>query len=89
MASPDPNFVLSPCVPSDIEQMISVYSRAFENDYFGSFTFPPSRITASEKHRWLHERFLASMSKPEIRNFKITDMSTGKIAAWVGNNFLQ
>lgn len=82
MPSQNPNFVISPCVPSDIEQMVSVYSRAFANDYFSLFTFPPSKITPEEKHRWLTQRFLASLSKPEIRNFKITDASTGLIAAW-------
>jgi hypothetical protein len=82
MTTPNPQFVISPCVPSDIEQMISVYTRAFENNYFGLYTFPPSQIDPAEKHRWLKHRFLTSMSKPEMRNFKITDVSTGNIAAW-------
>jgi hypothetical protein len=40
------------------------------------------QINPTEKHRWLKQRFLATMSKPEIRNFKITDVSTGNIVAW-------
>lgn len=82
MAAPDPEFVISACEPADVEQMIAVYNRAFEHNYFSLYTFPPSQIDPVEKHRWLKQRFLTSMSKPEMRNFKVTEVSTGNIAAW-------
>jgi hypothetical protein len=75
-------FVLLPCAPEDVEAMISVYERAFANDYFSSFTFPRHSITEAEKHRWLRARFLGTFSKPELRNFKIVEARTGRMAAW-------
>ena len=74
-------FHLAPCTPSDIPSMISIYESAFANDYFCSFTFP-STIPLSEKHRWLRDRFLGTFQKPEIRNFKVVETSTGRMAAW-------
>jgi len=62
--------------------MVNVYERAFQNDYLSSFTFPKNAIPTSVKRRWLHNRFLTSLSKPEIRNFKVVDTETGNIAAW-------
>jgi hypothetical protein len=74
-------FHLAPCTPSDVPSMISIYESAFANDYFSSFTFP-STISHSEKHRWLRDRFLGTFQKPELRNFKIVETSTGRMAAW-------
>jgi hypothetical protein len=75
-------FTLSPCTTEDVESMVEVYSRAFENDYFSAFTFPKSTISDSEKRRWLRARFLGTLSKPDLRNFKIVETSTGRMAAW-------
>ena len=60
----------------------AVYESAFANEYFSSFTFPNSTVTPTEKHRWLRARFLRTFSKPEIRNFKVVESSTGRMAAW-------
>jgi hypothetical protein len=76
------DFVLACCVPEDVEQMIDVNLRAFKDDYFGSFCFPDSSIARDERRRWLRERFLLTMTRPEIRNIKVTEVSTGRIAAW-------
>ena len=62
--------------------MVAIYTRAFENDYVSSFTFPSSTVSPVEKHRWLRERFLATFQKPDIRNFKIVETTTGRMAAW-------
>ena len=78
--APD-TFTLLPCTPEDVESMIQIYLSAFENDYFSSFTFP-STIDPAVKHRWLRERFLGTFKKPELRNFKVVETSTGKMAAW-------
>lgn len=62
--------------------MIDVYLSAFRNDYFGSFCFLSEIVTDDERRRWLRARFLRFMSRPENRNFKVTEVSTGKIVAW-------
>jgi len=59
------NFLLEPCLPTDIEEMIRVYHAAFKNDYLGSFVFPLT-IEPAERHCWAHARFLATFSKPEV-----------------------
>jgi hypothetical protein len=76
------DFVLEPCVPEDIEEMIDVNLRAFKDDYFGSYCFPDAMIPSDERRRWLRARFLSTMGRPENRDFKITEVSTGRIAAW-------
>jgi hypothetical protein len=58
------DFVLEPCVPEDLEEMID------------------AMIPRDERRRWLRARFLSTMGRPENRNFKITEVSTGRIAAW-------
>ncbi|KAG0650034.1 hypothetical protein D0Z07_3877 [Hyphodiscus hymeniophilus] len=75
------SFTLSPCTLDDVEAMISVYMNAFKNDYFSSFTFPAT-ISPEERYRWLRERFTGTFSKPDLRNFKIVETSTGRMAAW-------
>jgi hypothetical protein len=81
-----PDFVLSPCTLDDVEDMISVQESAFADDYFSAFTFPKT-IPASVKRHWLRERFTKIFAKPEFRNFKITETSTGKMAAWARWSF--
>jgi hypothetical protein len=76
------DFVLAHCVPEDIEEMIDVNLRAFKDDYFGNFTFPDAEIRTEERRRWLRARFLRTMATPENRNFKVTEVSTGRIVAW-------
>lgn len=75
------DFVLSPCTVDDVEDMINVHYNAFKDDYFGSFSFPKT-IPEDVMRKWKTERFTKTLSKPEIRNFKITEVSTGKMAAW-------
>jgi hypothetical protein len=77
------DFVLAPCLPEDIDQMIDVYLNAFKDDYFGSFTFPRSNIPEDEMYQWLRNRFLKTLRTPEYRCFKVTEVSTGRIGAWV------
>lgn len=52
-----------------------------------SYTFPVSQIGPSEMKQWLHKRFLSMIIKPEYRNLKIVDTSTGNIAAWARWHF--
>ena len=78
-----PDFVLSPCTLDDLDDLIRVYEAAFRNDYFSIYTFPPDRITKEAKHRWLRDRFIDKVAQPDLRHFKITDVSTGSMAAWV------
>lgn len=75
-------FVLAPCLPEDVDQMASNYLSAFKDDYFNATCFPDSSIPKDERRRWLHARFLRTMTRPEVRNFKITEVSTGKLAAF-------
>ena len=76
------DFVLAPCVPEDVEEMIDINLRAFKDDYFGNFTFPDAKIAPDERRRWMRARILRTMAKPENRNFKVTEVSTGRIGAW-------
>lgn len=76
------DFIIALCAPEDIEEMIDVYLGAFKDDYFGSYCFPAATIADDEIRRWLRDRFLRLMLKPESRNFKVTEVSTGKIGAW-------
>jgi hypothetical protein len=75
-------FVLAPCLPEDVEQMASNYLSAFKDDYFNTVCFPGSSIPGDERRRWLHKRFLRTMTRPEVRNFKVTEVSTGKLTAF-------
>lgn len=81
------DFVLAPCSPEDIEDMIDIYFRAFHDDYFGSYCFPAAKIPRDEWRRWLQRRFLNAMSRPENRTFKVTEAHTGKMAAWARWSF--
>lgn len=76
------DFVIALCAPEDIEEMIDVYLGAFKDDYWGSYCFPDATIAVDERRRWLRARFVRLMAKPESRNFKVTEVSTGKIGAW-------
>lgn len=67
--------------------MIDVYLRAFNDDYFGSYCFPAAKIPIDEWRLWLRHRFLRAMSRPENRSFKVTEVSTGKIATWARWSF--
>ncbi|KAE8441846.1 hypothetical protein EG329_004247 [Mollisiaceae sp. DMI_Dod_QoI] len=76
-------FTLSTCTVSDVPDMINVHLRAFSSDYFGSFVFPREAISDEEMHRWLVSRFTALFSKREVHTFKITEDSTGRMAAFL------
>lgn len=67
--------------------MISVYNRAFADNYLMNYVFPPSQISTAEKNRWLSDRFLKNLTKPEIRNIKITDTRTGDLAGFARWHF--
>lgn len=75
------DFVLSPCTVDDVEDLIKVQSSAFADDYFGNFTFPKT-IPEDVMVKWLRDRFTKMLSKPDTRFFKITEVSSGKMAAW-------
>ncbi|TVY46115.1 hypothetical protein LSUB1_G000045 [Lachnellula subtilissima] len=72
-----PRFILSPCTPEDVPEMVATYLSAFEHDYLSKYCLPTSTITPEEKLRWLNARFLKLFSSPEVRAFKITDANNG------------
>lgn len=74
------DFVLAPCVPEDVEQMIHVYEKAFSHNHLVPYMFP--QVTSEDKHEFLRLRYLRSLAKPELRVFKVTEVSTGRMAAW-------
>lgn len=76
-----PPFVLSPVTADDVESMIAVYEAAFASNPLSSLLFPKS-IKPEVKAAWLRKRFLGYLAKPEIRQFKVTETSTGKLVAW-------
>ncbi|KAG9238704.1 acyl-CoA N-acyltransferase [Amylocarpus encephaloides] len=81
MASqPPPQFLISEILPADIPSMIPVYNSAFKDDYLTNFTLPRAAITDTEWTRWLSHRISLSLKKPNCRNYKIFDTSTGEMA---------
>ncbi|KUJ20317.1 acyl-CoA N-acyltransferase [Mollisia scopiformis] len=76
-------FTLSECTKEDVPAMIQVYLSSFASDYFGQFVFPKATISDEERHRWLTYRFTTLFTKREVRSFKITENSTGKMAAFL------
>jgi len=59
--------------------MVHVYHTAFAKDPIGLYMWPNF---TPEKEIWLKERFAKNFLQPEIRHFKITEASTGNLAAW-------
>ena len=57
------DFVLSLCVPEDVDQMVTVYLEAFRNDYFTTFVLP-STIPTTVLREWATKRFLVILHKP-------------------------
>ncbi|KAH8594314.1 hypothetical protein B0O99DRAFT_625576 [Bisporella sp. PMI_857] len=78
------NFAISLCTHNDLLEMVRVYQAAWINDLFNNACFPSEKIDpySEEKYEWIKERQTLAMAKPENRTFKITDLETGRIAAW-------
>lgn len=83
MSPPNPNFELSPCTPADIPGMIAIYRTAFAEDYFARMTLPINEIDPNELERWLTIRFSKYFPQPEYHLFKIADLSTGRVCAFI------
>jgi hypothetical protein len=62
--------------------MITCYQHAFQSNHFSPFIFPQT-IDPAKKYQWIFERFTATFSKPGIKNFKMTHIPSGNIAAWI------
>jgi len=77
------NFILSPCTPADIPEMIEVYLNAFAGDVLGNFTFPREEIGETEMRRWMTAFLTSHFAKPEMHSYKMTETNTGIMAAWM------
>jgi hypothetical protein len=77
-------FEISPCVPADLDAMIDVYINAFTNTYMNTILFPPQTTSKESIRTWLSHRFHKVMTRPhpEMQCFKVTEVATGKVAAW-------
>jgi hypothetical protein len=80
---PPENFILSPCTPADIPEMIKVYLDAFANDVLGNFAFPRAVIGETEMRRWMTAFLTSHFAKPEMHSYKMTERNTGNMAAWM------
>ncbi|KAI9644724.1 hypothetical protein NHQ30_006750 [Ciborinia camelliae] len=78
----NPNFSLHPCTPSDLPQMVSVYTSAFETDAFRLSRFPSSQVPRSVFDPWLTGVFRKYLGAPHTQCVKIVENSTGNMAGW-------
>jgi hypothetical protein len=78
-------FELSHPTIEDIPEMTSVYVAAFSQDPDQSFIW--NGIDPADKKDWLLHRFTKTFHQPENVFYKITEKSTGRMAAWARWHF--
>jgi GNAT superfamily N-acetyltransferase len=77
------SFILSACTPADIPAMVNVNLSAFANDPLSKLAMPREIIGETELRRWMSQFLAAFFAKPEVHFFKVTETSTGNLAAWM------
>jgi len=77
------NFTLSNCTPDDVPSMVEVSLRAFANDPLNQITLPREVIGEAELRRWTTQFLHSLFDKPEIHFYKVTETTTGTLAAWI------
>lgn len=79
-----PGFVILPCVPEDVDSMVSVNLAAFEDNFFNDHIWPRRPEYMPSTIAWLRERYLAGFLRDEEVTHKLVDTSVtpNRIAAW-------
>jgi hypothetical protein len=76
-------FQLSPCTISDLDAMVDVYLKAFNNTFMNQILFPTHSHSPDPIRTWLYSRFKKHVTRghPEMKFFKATEIATGRLAA--------
>jgi hypothetical protein len=61
--------------------MVDVYFRAWATEPTTAIWLP-SAVTKEAKESWLRERYIAQLAKREVHMHKVTEVATGKLAAF-------